>query len=293
MERKTSLKLSTRLMVLLFLMGAGLIVASVLMRLFVKMGLLAMLTVQDVIAFIAPAIVAMAIFYRQPLRVMCLDRFPNWKVVLLIVLFYVVSLPGMNWLVSVNQAMTLPSWMSGIEQIMRKLEESATETTELLLDITSVWQLICSVFVIGIMAGVSEEVFFRGAMLRTMQDSRLGTHAVVWIVAIIFSAFHMQFYGFIPRMVLALWLGYLFVWTRSLWAPIIAHALNNSTVVVMSYLAGKGIVGDDFGDQFGLPADGAFPWLAVTSVVLSIALAIFASRQLRKSKQGSTVPLGD
>lgn len=293
MERNTTLKLGTRLLVLFCLMGAGLIFASVLSRLVAKMGLLAMLTVQDVIAFIAPAIAAMAIFYRRPLHVMCLDRFPSLNVLLIIVLFYFVSLPGMNWLVAANEAMTLPSCMSGIEQIMRLLEDSAAEMTAQLLDITSVWQLICSVFVVGIMAGVSEEVLFRGAMLRTMQDSRLGTHAVVWIVAIIFSAFHMQFYGFIPRMVLALWLGYLFVWTRSLWAPIIAHTLNNSTVVVMSYLTGKGIVGEDFGDQLGLPADGAFPWLAVTSIVLSIALAIFTSRFLRKSSQGATPPMGD
>ena len=82
MERNTTLKLGTRLLVLFCLMGAGLIFASVLSRLVAKMGLLAMLTVQDVIAFIAPAIAAMAIFYRRPLHVMCLDRFPSLNVLL-------------------------------------------------------------------------------------------------------------------------------------------------------------------------------------------------------------------
>ena len=136
--------------------------------------------------------------------------------------------------------------------------------------------LIASVFVVGLMAGLSEEFLFRGAMLRTMQDSRWGKHAVVWIVAIVFSAFHLQFYGFFPRMVLGLWLGYLLVWTGSLWVPIIAHTLNNSTVVVFSYLANKGVVPADYGDNIGLPADGAFPWLAFISFLASLALAIWA-----------------
>ena len=125
-------------------------------------------------------------------------------------------------------------------------------------------------------------------MQRTMQDSRLGIHAVVWITAIIFSALHMQFYGFIPRMVLGLWLGYLLVWTRSLWVPIIAHTLNNSTVVLMSYLANIGVVPEDFCDTLGIPAEGAFPWLAVLSLIASIVLAVCAHRlYLRRNKDSS------
>ena len=287
MERRTDFKLSTRLLILLFLMGAGLIVASIACVIVVNWGLLSMLTVQDVLAFIVPAVVAMMIFYRRPWRAMCFDRAPSWKALLVVALFYVVSLPGMNWLVSVNEAMSLPSWMSGIEQMMRALEDSAAETTKQLLDIDTVGELLACTFVIGLMAGLSEEMLFRGAMLRTMQDSRLGTHAVVWIVAIVFSAFHMQFYGFIPRMVLGVWLGYLLVWTRSLWVPIIAHTLNNSTVVLMSYLAGKGVVPEGYGDQLGLPADGGMPWLAMLSLVASVALAIWASRLLTSQKEDS------
>ena len=285
MERKTNMKLSTRLLVLLCLMGLGLIVASVACIAAQRLGLLAMLTVQDILAFIVPAIAAMAIFYRRPLHVMGLDRAPSWQALLLIVVFYVISLPAMNWIVSLNESMSLPASMAGIEQMMRQLEDSAAETTKQLLDIQSVPELIACVLVVGFMAGLSEEMLFRGAMLRTMQDSRLGTHAVVWIVAIVFSAIHLQFFGFFPRMLLGVWLGYLLVWTRSLWAPIIAHTLNNSTVVVMSYLSNKGVVAEDFGDHLGLPADGAFPWLAIVSLIASIALAVWAGRKNQRVAQ--------
>ena len=282
---KTNMKMGTRLLVLLVLMGVGLILASVLSILLIKQGLLTLLTVQDLLAFIVPAIVAMAIFYRRPFHAMGLDRAPGWLSLVVIILFYIVSLPAMNWLVSFNEAMSLPSWMGGLESWMREAEDAAAEATQRILDINSAGMLAASVFVVGFMAGLSEEMLFRGAMLRTMQDSRLGTHAVVWIVAILFSAFHMQFYGFIPRMVLGLWLGYLFVWTRNLWVPIIAHTLNNSTVVVFSYLTNKGLVPEGFADNIGIPAEGALPWLAIVSFMASIIIAAWAYRSFKSKAE--------
>ena len=268
------MRLSRRLLLLLCLMLLGVIATSILL-LFVPDGnLFAMLTMQDILAFILPAVVTMAIIYRRPFHVMGLDRVPSWLAITIVIVFYVISLPAMNWLVEMNKAMSLPSWMAGIEQAMRTAEDSAAEVTQEMLNINSVGQLILCVLVVGVMAGLSEEMLFRGAMLRTMQDSRLGKHAVVWITAILFSAFHLQFYGFVPRMLLGVWLGYLFVWTGSLWVPIIAHTLNNSTVVLMSYLSNKGVIPEGFGDNLGLPAADSFPWLATCSLIASLALAI-------------------
>lgn len=290
MEKKTNMKMGSRLLLVLCLMGAGLVIASVLSILFIKQGLLSLLVVQDVFAFILPAIVAMAIFYYRPFRAMGLDRTPSWTSLFIIVMFYIVSLPAMNWLVSLNEAMTLPSWMGGMESWMRETEDAAAEATQRILDVNSVWMLIATTFVVGFMAGLSEEMLFRGTIQRTMQDSRLNTHVVVWIVAIIFSAFHLQFYGFVPRMVLGLWLGYLFLWSRNLWVPIIAHTLNNSTVVVFSYLTNKGFVPEGIADEVGIPADGTLPWIAVASIIASISVAVWASQALRRSQTPPPLP---
>lgn len=292
MERRTQLKLGTRLLLLLCIMGFGLMVAAVETKLLIKQSMLAMLTIQDIFAFILPAVVAMALFYLRPLHVMGLDRMPSLKALAVVVVFYLVSLPAMNWLVDFNGSMVLPSWMSGVEEAMRQAEDMAADATKQILDINTIPQLLFCLFVVGLMAGLSEEMLFRGAMQRTMQDSRLGAHTAIWVTAIVFSAFHMQFFGFLPRMLLGAWLGYLFVWTRSLWVPIIAHTLNNSTVVVMSYLAGKGVVPEGFGDNLGLPADGAFPWMATASLVLSIAIALWAARSFRNEKHGVEVSDG-
>ena len=292
MERRTQLKLGTRLLLLLCIMGFGLMVASVATKLLIKQSMLAMLTIQDIFAFILPAVVAMALFYLRPFHVMGLARMPSLKALAVVVVFYLVSLPAMNWLVDFNGSMVLPSWMSGVEEAMRQAEDMAADATKQILDINTIPQLLFCLFVVGLMAGLSEEMLFRGAMQRTMQDSRLGAHTAIWVTAIVFSAFHMQFFGFLPRMLLGAWLGYLFVWTRSLWVPIIAHTLNNSTVVVMSYLAGKGVVPEGFGDNLGLPADGAFPWMATASLVLSIAIALWAARSFRNEKHGVEISDG-
>ena len=287
MEKRTNLKTSSRLLILLCLMLVGLIVSTVLLITFDEMGLLGMLTVQDIMTFIVPAIAAMAIFYRRPLHTMALNRAPSWLSIVVVIAFFIISLPAMNWLVAANESLTLPSWMGSVEQWMRTSEDAAAATTAELLDINTIPRLLYCVFVVGLMAGLSEEMLFRGAMLRTMQDSRLGTHAAIWIVAIIFSAIHLQFYGFIPRMLLGVWLGYLLMWTRSLWVPIIAHTLNNSTVVIFSYLTNIGLLPEGYGDHIGLPSPGGFPWIALASLACSIALALWAHRHfttLGKSK---------
>ena len=97
------MKVGSRLLLLLCLMAVGLAVASVASVLVANQGLLAMLTLQDVLAFIAPALVAMAFFYLRPLVVMGLDRAPGWKALLVVVAFYILSMPAMNWLVSANR----------------------------------------------------------------------------------------------------------------------------------------------------------------------------------------------
>ena len=285
MERRSQFKLGTRLLLLFCLMGIGLIIASVISYLVLKQGMLVLLMAQGIFAFILPAVVAMSLFYRRPLHVMGLDRAPSLKALALVVVLYVVSLPAMNWLVDLNAHLTLPSWLGGVERALQSAEDMAAEATEQLLDVNTIGQLLPCVFVVGLMAGLSEEILFRGAMQRTMQDSRLSSHAAVWITAIVFSAIHLQFYGFLPRMVLGAWLGYLLVWTRSLWVPIIAHTLNNSTVVVLNYLANKGVVSEGLGDNLGLPAECAFPWMAIGSLVLSIAIAVWAAWHFKVDKE--------
>ena len=92
--------------------------------------------------------------------------------------------------------------------------------------------LIFSVLIVGIFAGFSEELFFRGAFQRLLSSGNMNCHAAIWLTAFVFSATHLQFYGFFPRMFLGAYFGYLLYWSRCLWVPVIVHITNNVLYIV-------------------------------------------------------------
>ena len=293
-ETKWKISPARRILLLLVLALAGLVVCSVVMLFFMvkqdnlEGGMLyANIVLQDVLVFMVPAIAAMALCYYNPLRVMGLSQAPSWKGIALAVLVCVVSLPAMNWLVEWNKSMQLPQALSGLEQWMQAMEKQGEQMTQGMLQHQSVPGLLANVLVVGFLAGLSEEIFFRGGMLKMFSRSGNYTHVAVWAVAIIFSAIHMQFYGFVPRMLLGAWFGYLLWWTRSLWVPIIAHALNNSLVVVFTWVEERGMVDSGSFDQMGLPQEGQLPWLALCSAVLTVTLIVCSRRYLFQKNEQS------
>lgn len=239
--------------------------------------LLAMTMMQNVLVFIIPAMLVVRQSCPKPWHVMGLDMAPDWRALLLVAVAYVVSIPVLNYTVHLNEAMHLPSSLSWLEQMMRASEDAAQAVTRQLLENSTLPAMLLAVFAVGVMAGVGEEFFFRGAMLGMWRQNGAREHLSVWVVAIVFSAIHLQFYGFVPRMLIGVWLGYLFVWTRSLWVPIAAHALNNSMVVIFSWLTDTHRMTLDI-DHVGVPTDGQWPWLALASALGWVALAMMARR---------------
>lgn len=239
--------------------------------------LLAMTMMQNVLVFIIPAMLVVRQSCPKPWHVMGLDVAPDWRALLLVAVAYVVSIPVLNYTVHLNEAMHLPSSLSWLEQMMRASEDAAQAVTRQLLENSTLPAMLLAVFSVGVMAGVGEEFFFRGAMLGMWRQNGAREHLSVWVVAIVFSAIHLQFYGFVPRMLIGVWLGYLFVWTRSLWVPIAAHALNNSMVVIFSWLTDTHRMTLDI-DHVGVPTDGQWPWLALASALGWVALAMMARR---------------
>ena len=147
-----------------------------------------------------------------------------------------------------NQSIHLPQALAPVEQTMRQLEELAEQLTQQLLSSDQIDILLANLFVVAMLAAITEECFFRGALQRILAHCHANPHVVIWIAAILFSAFHLQFYGFFPRMFLGAYFGYLLHWSRSIWLPIFTHFINNAIAVVTlsnsalktnSYLTGE------------------------------------------------------
>ena len=174
-------------------------------------------------------------------------------------LILAMTLGGMlfnGFLVYWNSHLVLPSALAPLEQWMREMETQLMELTRFLTDFQSISELLAGILVIGVLAGIGEEVFFRGVIQPKLQGYLRSPHWGIWLTAIIFSAIHVQFYGFLPRLFLGALFGYMYHYTGSLIYPILAHILNNSLTLLAVYLSNQGHLSIDMEstDTVSIPA---------------------------------------
>ncbi|RKR80949.1 hypothetical protein BDD43_1087 [Mucilaginibacter gracilis] len=157
---------------------------------------------------------------------------------LLVMVFAVMifSTPLMELLININQKMVFPKFLKGVEQWMRDSETEAAKETSILLALKSVWQMLWALLVVGFLTAVAEEFLFRGCIQTIFTRLTKNPHLGIWLAAILFSAIHMQFFGFLPRLMLGVFFGYFVLWSGSTWTSVWGHFINNGTAVVVTYL---------------------------------------------------------
>lgn len=227
--------------------------------------------IQDLMLFILPALLTAMLCTRLPARFLCIDKAPDFRLAMLAMVTLLVAVPAMNALIQWNESITLPDAWQPVEQWMREHEETARHSMQAIMGMHSVMSLVVSIMIVGVLAGLSEELFFRGTFQRLLTTGGVSAHVAVWLVAIVFSAIHLQFYGFFARMLLGAYFGYLLVWTRSLWIPIIAHMFNNICYLVAAYLAPAA----DTAQPLDTANDGSN--LAVTAVSIVLTAVLIAA----------------
>ena len=129
-----------------------------------------------------------------------------------------------------------------------------------------------------------EEFLFRGVLLKLFKDWFKNAYIAIVISAFLFSAMHLQFFGFIPRMVLGLLLGYMFYFSKNLWIPITAHFFNNAFAVTISFLNNKKVTQTDI-DSLG--SESSDYLLIIGSFILTIVLifSIYKRKKDRKKEE--------
>ena len=160
---------------------------------------------------------------------------PQLFLVVLVILIMVFSMPLMEWIALANQKMTLPGFLKPVEDWMREKEDAAMKMTILLLKVNHAWDFFINLFIIALLPAVAEEFIFRGAIQRSFTRMFNHPHVAIWVTAFIFSAIHVQFFGFIPRLLLGAAFGYIYWWTGSLWYTMLAHFLNNGYAVCVAW----------------------------------------------------------
>ena len=226
--------------------------------------------------FIIPAMLAGYFFERSSIRYLRIDIPSWWPIYLITLILMLASLPLINWMVTVNDMMKLPDFLNGLEAWMKTMEEEAEKLTRAFMQMPTPGAFLFNMFMIAVLPAVGEEFMFRGLIQRLFREWLGNIHVAIFLSALLFSAMHMQFYGFFPRMVLGIVFGYLFYWSGSIWIPVFAHFIQNGLVVMVTYLGENGIIYGDY-ENFGT-SDNVYILLMSALFVAALLYLIYRWR---------------
>ncbi|PRY11011.1 hypothetical protein CLV24_112138 [Pontibacter ummariensis] len=236
-----------------------------------------MLLLQGVLQFfsfiVAPLVLLRSVNYG-------IDTYLNWKVrplvglVLLSGLLIVLIMPANSVIINWNAELDFPAFMEGFERWAREQEDQLAELTRMITRFETVPQLLVGLLVFALIPAIGEELVFRGITQRQLFRWIGNTHAAIWVAAIIFGAIHVQFFGFLPRVLLGALFGYLYFWSGRISVPIMAHFVNNGFTVLMLYLQQTGAIDADVESTEAMPL-----YSIALSVVLSAAVIYYLYQQ--------------
>lgn len=230
--------------------------------------------------FLLPAVIMVLLCCEGPLRsnLMMSKRF-SWRSLAICIAIIIVSVPFVSWLEDVNLHMRLPDCMSAIETWMREREDAASELLKKFTDSSDVFVFIINILTLALLPGICEEMYFRvGVQTRLFCDkTRIQGYWAVILTAVLFSAIHLQFFGFLPRMVLGAILGIMLLLTGNVWYSVAAHFFNNTIALTIAYI-------EAHGEKVEQPQWIESWWAALLSAAAVVAMLVLLDRVEKKSK---------
>lgn len=235
-----------------------------------------MLVISSVGLFLIPPLILALVEKRSINKFYNFER-PKLAWIGMIIAIFVVSMPVLEWTAAINQKMILPEGLKWLENWMRLKEEETEAVTLMLLDMTSLLDFTVNILMIAIIPAVAEELMFRGAVQRSFGKIFCNPHVAIWLSAFIFSAIHIQFFGFLPRLLLGAAFGYIYFWSGNLWYAIFGHFLNNAYAVSAAWYMKKNNI--PLSESEGMH----FAWYGyVISFILSILAFLYFKKQTKK-----------
>lgn len=206
----------------------------------------------------------------------------NWKHTVLFAVTIVLAVPFINAMAAWNSGISLPGFLADLEYWVRSKEEVANALIELFLSMNTPGDFVFNLVLIAFIPAISEELFFRGMMQPLVVKSIKNIHVAIWTTAFLFSFLHLQFLGFLPRMVLGAVLGYAAHWSGSLIVPMAGHLANNALALTLSWLAQRNLISSRF-DTIGSERD-EIQWAIVSAISLFVCMwVIWRADQKQKT----------
>ena len=219
------------------------------------------LLINHLTTFVIPGVVFAYIFYKKKwASFLRINKFPKVYNLLLGAMLILAAFPLAQFAFWLNMKIPMPS-------LFLEMEEGTAEMVKNLLLVDQPHELWFNLFIIAVIPAIGEEFIFRGILQKKLVEQMKNPHVAIWVAALIFSAIHMQFQGFLSRMLLGGILGYLYHWTGNLWVPIFAHFINNAVQIVGQYFFQKGMIDVNMDDTI---VDVNWPMTLVAFVVVGV-----------------------
>ena len=183
--------------------------------------------------FVIPSLLFAYLSDPKPMKYIGLTAPTNHIYWILGIVALIAAIPLVEYIGVLNQKINLGhetnTWMKG-------MEEDAARQIQFMLKKHTISELLLNLLFIAVFAGVGEELFFRGIVQRLLIRSFKNPWMGIILTAAVFSAFHFQFYGFFPRLVLGIVLGAMYWYSGSIWTSIIAHFVYDALIIVLVYI---------------------------------------------------------
>ncbi len=193
--------------------------------------------------------------------------YPTLLTIGLVVSFMIVNTVFIQW----NLNLKLPAFLAGFEQWALAKEAELKRLTTLLTTFHSNKALLISLLTMAIIPAIGEELLFRGILQNLFHTITQNIHLAIGITAFIFSAIHLQFYGFLPRFLLGALFGYIYWWTKDLSFSMIAHFFNNAFTLLLLFFQQKAWIQFDV-ENTPPPAVGIILFFSVLTVIFATTL---------------------
>lgn len=223
----------------------------------------------QVVGFMMPAVVYAILVKEKPFNFLGFNKMPAWSLLGIVAMFTII--PFLGTVTDWNDSIVFPESMRAIEEQMRATQQKSEEIIEMFI---SQGSLFSSLLIIAALAAVSEELLFRSVIQRWLMKLFKNVHVAIIVTAIVFSAFHMDFFGFFPRLFLGVMLGYMFWMTGSIFPSMLMHFVNNATIVTLHYLNTRGFIDIDV-DHF-CSTDNVL--VIILSLIMTVAIFIICNR---------------
>ncbi|WP_337042432.1 CPBP family intramembrane glutamic endopeptidase [Emticicia sp. 17c] len=218
----------------------------------------------SLVGFVGTAWLFWRVIEKKPWSDLNFKSIPSIRVFLMAILIELTFMGFNGWLQELNQNIVFPEALKGLEKTLKEMESTFEKATQFFATFTSFWKFLLAFLVIAVIAGIGEELVFRGLLMRKIYLGTKNIHVAIWLTGFIFAIIHFQFYGILPRMMLGVLFGYFYYWSGNLWVPIVAHIFNNGMIITLMYLHNIHVIKTDLENMDSLPTSIIFFSLIAT-----------------------------